>query len=162
MWTTRGKHLSFRAWSFINLERCAWSLSLCQETTICFKFPSEDARIGANFLHSALVGDIFKAHTELSGSQLGRRARAGRANNWHELQLHIACSQQAKQLPKCLVDNKMLVMAKKQRNRRLQAGSQPPAEVSEPTGEGRSLSTMARICILVTTLSSSTPCIGAS
>ena len=49
----------------------------------------------------------------------------------------------------------MLVMAKKQRNRRLQAGGQPPAEVPEAAREGRSLSTMARICILVNTLSPS-------
>ncbi|CAK0785857.1 hypothetical protein CVIRNUC_009069 [Coccomyxa viridis] len=39
-------------------------------------------------------------------------------------------------------------MAKKQRTRRLQAGSQQPAEVAESAGEGRSLSTMARMCIL--------------
>ena len=115
------------------------------------------ARIGGDSLHIASVGDTFKAHTELSGSQQGRRARAGAAIYWRERRLPITCGLQAKQLPKCLVDNKMLVMAKKQRTRRFQAGSQPPAEVPDSATEGRSLSTMARMCILVTTLNPAFP-----
>ena len=117
------------------------------------KVALEDARISADLLHVASVGGTLKLHTELSGSQQGRKAQAGPARYWRERRLPIDYSLRAEQLPKCLVDYKMLVMAKKQRTRRLQAGSQPPAEVPEPAGEGRSLSTMARMCILVTTLS---------